>query len=223
MYTVWVIQTLNPSIAPCAYSLMGDYAVRLFTSLEKFELLIKFGSRRLPDFVLIDVETDTLTTENAAVMVRKSLGEIPLVLISELSMNEKHQSRINLPNCLSMTKPFNLIEFNRKISHFMALNPENTFKKLRYKDIFLDFENLTLNIAPSETREELPLKEAQLLRLFIEKAGVCMSRQHIKEMIWRGTATTHRNIDSYVSRLRRKLECSETEISSIYGSGYIFK
>lgn len=69
----------------------------------------------------------------------------------------------------------------------------------------------------------LPLKEAQLLKLFFERPGSCLTREEISAAVWTGVKVTPRTIDSHVCRLRKRLREAAIEIQSIYGDGYRLK
>jgi DNA-binding response OmpR family regulator len=105
----------------------------------------------------------------------------------------------------------------------VSRSPTGSARRLRFKDVTLDCETLLLRVAASDSGQELPLKEAQLMRLFIEKAGICLSRDEIKKAVWRGVTVTSRNIDSYVSKLRTRLSHADATIESVYGGGYVFR
>ena len=223
MYTIWVIQPREFDGVSLASTLMGDYAVRTFASLGSFTSLVKFGVRRSPDVVIVDVESAALEPAFSASVIRNGLGDVPMILVGSSDWCEKSQGRFEICNCVFVANPIDPFDLSRAIFQLISSSSDLVASRVRYKDISLDYESFSLCISPSEKSEEIPPKEAQLLRLFIEKAGICMSRDHIRERVWRGTAITHRNIDSYVSRLRRRLACSEASIMSIYGDGYVFR
>jgi DNA-binding response OmpR family regulator len=71
-----------------------------------------------------------------------------------------------------------------------------------------------------EKIDVLPLKEARLLRFFIENTGKCLTRSEIQRAVWDGVKIESRTIDSHISRLRKRISLGEVTIESLYGDGY---
>lgn len=223
MYTVWVIEKregARPSIAP---GLMGDHAVRVFASLRTFEALVKFGQRRGPDLVVVDFEGLGARRDEIVAAVNRILGETPLVFVLPAGDQAPWGPGSVAEGEIWLPKPLDPLAFNRHINALVSRSATGSARRLRFKDVTLDYESLLLRVAASDTGQELPLKEAQLLRLFIEKAGICLSRDEIKRAVWRGVTVTSRNIDSYVSKLRTRLSQADATIESVYGGGYVFR
>ena len=71
---------------------------------------------------------------------------------------------------------------------------------------------------------ELTTKDFDLSVLFLRHVGRLLSRKHIRESVWRTTATINsRSLDTHVSRIRRKLHLTPENgwrLSAVYGYGY---
>lgn len=223
MYTIWVIQGRNNGLLPVWHALLGDHAIRIFGSLGSFASLVKFGPRRSPDLIVVEPQSSELLIGEAASLIGRVLGAIPLVVFDRKKQIISDKSMIRDHPIVWMETPSDPFEFNRSLNLLMTSPKTVLARCFRYKDLCLDCETLNLKIASAGTVQELPLKEAQLLRLFIEKAGICLSRDHIREIIWQGVSITARNIDSYVSRLRARIANSETSLASVYGGGYLLR
>lgn len=67
-------------------------------------------------------------------------------------------------------------------------------------------------------------KEFELAVLLFQNLGRVFSRGHLLDAIWRGQhAQSTRTVDTHISRLRRKLQLTDTRgfrLASTYGSGY---
>ena len=67
-------------------------------------------------------------------------------------------------------------------------------------------------------------KEFELAVLLFQNLGRVFSRGHLLDAIWRGQhSTSTRTVDTHISRLRRKLQLTDTRgfrLASTYGSGY---
>lgn len=67
-------------------------------------------------------------------------------------------------------------------------------------------------------------KEFELAVFLFQHLGRVFSRGHLLDAIWRGQhSTSTRTVDTHISRLRRKLQLTDTRgfrLASTYGSGY---
>lgn len=191
---------------------MGDYAVRVFGSIESLLRLQRLSRTERPDIVLIDQGSVGPTA--ALNPVISGLSEVPIVLIGE------HLA----PPCdfelMTMPRPPDALWLSRAVDEILRTVGART-RAVRYRDVTLDFSRLECLVTNCEGPIALPLKEAQLLKLFLEKAGICLSRAEIQTVIWRNVKVTSRTIDSHVSRLRKRLRGAEAVIESVYGGGYI--
>jgi DNA-binding response OmpR family regulator len=87
----------------------------------------------------------------------------------------------------------------------------------------LNYEKMLLQIAHHDEAINLPLKEARLLKLFMEHPNECLTREQIKHEVWGNIAISGRTIDTYISKLRRYLEYGGAIIDSVYRGGYILR
>src|SRR5690606_1048952 len=98
------------------------------------------------------------------------------------------------------------------------LKPSTT---LSYGSLCFDYASLHLQTEPEGPLYELSLKEAKLLKLFMQQPQTCLPRQLIKEAVWGQVSVSPRTIDSQISRLRRRLASSGVQIENLYGDGYL--
>ncbi len=69
----------------------------------------------------------------------------------------------------------------------------------------------------------LTLRQFSLLKLFVEREDEVMSPEEIYRKIWgQEIIKDTRSLANSISRLRKKIEGSEYEITSVYGGGYRF-
>lgn len=196
MSIIWIIEPagLDRSVARC---LQGDFAVRVFASRESFKLLTRSGRGAVPDLIVWHHESahETLLIDGCPVVALK-------------------------PGDARLTDGFALSGYIRNLLNQKRRQGASV---LRYKDVVLDFTRLTLTLAASEDVVSLPLKETQLLKLFLERAGSTLTRAEISDQVWAGVKVTPRTIDSHVSRLRKRLKDAEISIQGVYGDGYVLR
>lgn len=197
---------------------MGDFAVRAFASVDNLEKLLRVSRSQRPDLLLVDRDDVKWEERRLLEFLDFHFAGTPVVLLTNGPASEKPASHVfTLPKpvdglALSIFSDFALRSTGRARRHV-----------IRYKGLLLDSEKLQCLVQPGEEPVSLSLKEAQLLRMLLEKPGVCLSRAVIQKTIWEDVRVTPRTIDSHVSRLRKRLDGSSVEIESVYGGGYRLK
>lgn len=197
MSVIWIIEPagIDRAVARC---LQGDFAVRVFASLESFRLLTRASRGPRPDLIVWH-------DEKAA--DAELLPDCPVLVLK--------------PGDPRLADGFGFSAYVRGVLATGRRGDANTV--LRYKDVALDFARLTLTMAASHEEVTLPLKEVQLLKLLMERAGATLTRDEISSHVWVGVKVTPRTIDSHVCRLRRRLKDAEIKIQGVYGDGYVLR
>ena len=125
-----------------------------------------------------------------------------------------------------VTKPFDTLELMARIEALLRRAPTRTGQGI------LQFGSVRVDIRGTQvTREGTPVylsaREFQLLRYFIERKGITLSRDEILREVWGYEAGTFtRTVDVHVASLRQKLEKTpkKPEISlTVPGIGYKFQ
>ena len=87
--------------------------------------------------------------------------------------------------------------------------------------LFLDI--LSMQVFVEGVNIMVKPKEFALLLLFVQSRGVTMSAEYLYERVWGCPMLNNKNsLQTMISRLRRKIECTGYFIESSYGNGYIF-
>lgn len=222
MSVVWIVEKVKPSAPSAAAALMGDYAVRVFASIPSCETVLRFSRRALPDVLVVDLEDADRPVDGVNAFVRERFGETPCVVLAPPGHTAQPGE---LPDgaCL-YHKPIDGLRLS-VLLEFLQRGRQGAKSRsvVRFRDVMLDFERLQCLCSPDGEATSLPLKEAQILKLLLERPGVCLSRDEISASIWSGVKVTPRTIDSHVSRLRQRLRDADVTIESVYGGGYVLR
>lgn len=126
-----------------------------------------------------------------------------------------------------VTKPFDMQELIARIEMLLRRAPV----KPSGRDVF-HFGMVFVDLRGTETTRngetvDLSAREFQLLRFFIEHAGVALSRDKLLQEVWGFDSTRlSRTVDVHVASLRQKLENDPTKpefFLTVQGVGYKFK
>lgn len=224
--TVWVVGEQQFSCQGIAASLMGNYPVRAFASLHSFKSLIRIHKGDPASVFLIDTtkaDIDIKSLENLIHYYAPDsyrLYVVPSGKASTLrpvgnSLAEQAHIIEELENNLDLIHTVGCL-LKAKSDKAKGKN-----RHLKYKDLTLDIDSYKYKTLMTEEPISLSLKEARLLKFFLEHPKKCLSRDEIKEEVWPEVSVSSRTVDSHISRLRKKVCHGEVKIESRYGSGYI--
>ena len=230
MSVIWIIEHAEAPHPKLASALIGDYAVRAFASLNSFVRLLRLKRSQLPDLLLIDATTQRVTSTQLREVLDCHLPKTPIVCVEAEqvtkagSVDDQNKANAAVENLHVYHRPFDGLRLSAFVEEILQTSEiSNPRSIVRYRGIMLDYHRLEYLVAPSEVAVALPRREAQLLRLLLDRPGVCLSRDEISELIWENVHVTPRTIDSHMSRLRQRLEGANVEIVTVYGGGYVLK
>ena len=123
-----------------------------------------------------------------------------------------------------MVKPFNYLELSARIkSIFKRLEKSMVKDSYAFRDILINFRTRSFSVRGKNIK--LTKTEFELLELFISYPDEVLSRDFIRNQIWRDSQLYKhsRTVDVHVQRLRKKIEADVENpqyIVTIAGVGY---
>lgn len=225
MGAIWVIEKNHQKEFDATSALIGDFPVRKIASIDSLAYLLRLRNRLPPSALIFDARDDDFSVEQVEGIVDQKLPNCPrLYLVNAHSNFREMQIRAaDADSYYEISESTSTLSLSRHVGQILD-REEARMKSdshiLVYRDLRLDANHFQLQILHQDTIETLPLKEARLLRLFMENAGKCLSRAVIRQSIWDGVKIESRTIDSHISRLRKRIGAAEAAIESLYGDGY---
>lgn len=123
-----------------------------------------------------------------------------------------------------ITKPFDKTELLLKIKSHLRLNKRiiksTNDKIIKIKGISLNKD--TFEVFKDDKKIELTTREFELLKYFMENAGIALSKEQIFESIWGFDYGDIGTVAVNIKNLRDKLEDKDEYIITIWGYGYKF-
>jgi hypothetical protein len=213
MTIVWLVEKARRPEESSVARLIGDYAVRAFGSLATLDKLARTGRRARPDVLVVDVDDAAEEAVRIESFVARRFPGTPTILVGGV------EGASALP---ALPKPLDGMAFAAVVARALAGGAARR-EVLRFRDVELDADRQRLRVAGQDSGTALPPKEVALMRLLLERAGACLTRDEITSSLWPGVKVAPRTIDCHVSRLRRRLEGAEVGIDSVYGDGYVLR
>ena len=198
----------------------SNYEVKGFSNAKDF---YKAVEEKIPSLAVMDV---MLPDEDGLQIVQK-LREMPKVCHIPIIMVTARTTEIDKVKGLDMgpddylTKPFGVMELIARVKALLRRSGKQEEKKLlELGELQMDDEKHAVYV--NEKVCELTFKEYELLKMFLENAGIVLTRESIMNRIW-GTdySGETRTVDMHIKTLRQKLKEEGSLIKTVRNVGYI--
>lgn len=180
-----------------------------------------YGKSGIYDLIILDVMLPYKDGFEVALELRQNKISTPILM---LTAKDTIADKVGGLNCGAddyMTKPFAPEELLARIKALTRRKGEVMLDRLQFDDF--DFDASTNQLSKGAKSVHLNFKEAELLKLFLSKPSVIISKDEIITKVWGyDSDATSNNVEAYISFLRRKLNFinSEAEIKSVKKLGY---
>jgi DNA-binding response OmpR family regulator len=180
------------------------------------------------DLIVSDVNMPTLDGFSLCRRLRGMGSSVPIILLTSRDTEIDEALGLELGADDYVAKPFSTRILLARVSAllrretFRARSVERSAEVVRVGPLMLDIERLEASYGG--TKVTLTLSEFRLLEALARRPGVVLSRDRLLEVV-RGdeSVVVDRIIDTYVRRLRRKLEAVSpgfSDIETVVGAGY---
>lgn len=128
---------------------------------------------------------------------------------------------INLGAQDYITKPFNPQELKARINQKINFINKHLDDKICLENFIIDRKNLVCLVNDKDIF--LTAKEFKIVFYLVEHIGTVINRDDLVLKIWGNINIDQKTINAHISKIRKKLNCANYNIHSVYGEGYIFK
>ena len=181
----------------CIYIVEDDKNIREIESfalknsayeVEEFERASDFYKRmdkKLPQLILLDV---MLPDDDGLNMVRTIRGkndwrEIPIILVTAKTSEMDKVKGLDIGADDYLTKPFGVMELISRVKALLRRTMNQAEDKLlEFNDIMIDTEKHLVKVNGSVC--ELTFKEFELLKIFVQNAGIVINRETLMSKVW---------------------------------------
>lgn len=175
------------------------------------------------DLCILDVMMPEMDGFSLAKEIRKINNDIPIIFLTAKTMKEDKITGFQTGADDYITKPFSIEELILRIEVFLKrsrkaeTNEPTVFQIGNYE---FNFSNLILVIG--KQKQELTMKEAELLRYFCLNKDKILKREEILRAVWGDDDYfMGRSLDVFISRLRKFLQKdSRIQIENIHSVGF---
>ncbi len=198
------------------------YECRTFHSAEELFVALE---KNLPNILLMDVMLPGMDGISAVKILREQYQSLSIIIVSAKSDEISKVRGLDSGADDYIAKPFGVLELVARVK--VNIRKQNFAREestvFEYGDIFLNNEEHVVTVNGHVVK--MTLKEFNLLKLLMSKAGTVVPRESILNDVWGFEYYGKtRTLDMHVKSLRSKLsEYSNREyIQTIRGVGYKF-
>ncbi len=184
---------------------------------------LAYGESGIYDCIILDVMLPTMNGFDVCLELRKKRITTPVLMLTAKDTVYDKVRGLDAGADDYMTKPFSPEELMARLRVLTRRRGEVILDEMRYSDITLHIDQSKLSCSKSLKSIHLNFKECELLKMFISKPEVIISKQDIITKIWGYDSDAgDNNVEAYVSFLRKKLTFVESnvEILSAKKLGY---
>ena len=193
--------------------------------VDSFENAKTFWSRcqeRKPDLVLLDVMLPDSDGIEVLKKIRRNpdLKRVPVIMVTAKSSEIDKVKGLDNGADDYITKPFGIMELISRVKALLRrMNQDEEEKQLEFQNIVLDCEKRQVMLDGQLC--ELTYKEFELLKLFLQNAGIVMTRENIMEKVWGiDFEGESRTLDMHIKTIRQKLGDAGKHIKTVRNVGY---
>ena len=193
--------------------------------VESFENARTFWSRcqdRRPELILLDVMLPDSDGIEVLKKIRRNpdIRRVPVIMVTAKSSEIDKVKGLDNGADDYITKPFGIMELISRVKALLRrMNQDEEEKQLTFQNIILDCEKRQVLLDGQLC--ELTYKEFELLKLFLQNAGIVMTRENIMEKVWGiDFEGESRTLDMHIKTLRQKLGPSGKLIQTVRNVGY---
>lgn len=184
---------------------------------------LAYGESGIYDCIILDVMLPSMNGFDVCLELRKKKITTPVLMLTAKDAIYDKVRGLDAGADDYMTKPFSPDELLARLRVLTRRRGEVILDEMRYEDITLHIDKSTLSCAKGFKTIHLNFKECEMLKLFMSKPEVIISKQDLITRIWGYDSDAgDNNVEAYVSFLRKKLAFVESgvEIVSAKKLGY---
>ena len=204
--------------------------IGLYLQNENFEVVkcyngkdaLEAVEKEHPSLAILDVMLPDSDGIEVLKKIRRNpdIRRVPVIMVTAKSSEIDKVKGLDNGADDYITKPFGIMELISRVKALLRrMNQDEEEKQLTFQNIILDCEKRQVLLDGQLC--ELTYKEFELLKLFLQNAGIVMTRENIMEKVWGiDFEGESRTLDMHIKTLRQKLGDAGKHIKTVRNVGY---
>ena len=187
---------------------------------------LELAASHSPALIILDVMLPRMSGMDVCRQLRGRGVHTPIIMLTARGEESDRVYGLEVGADDYVTKPFSIRELVARARAVLRRGAATAAPRDRVQvgSVVVDFKQYA--VIKDDQREALTPLEVSLLRLFLEHPGEVITRDRLLSEIWGFEAyPTTRTVDTFMLRLRRKIEPNPREprhFLTVYGAGYKF-
>ena len=184
---------------------------------------LAYGESAIYDCIILDIMLPSMNGFDVCLELRKKKVTTPVLMLTAKDTVYDKVRGLDAGADDYMTKPFSPEELMARIRVLTRRRGEVILDEMKFCDITLHLDQSKLSCSKNLKSIHLNFKECELLKMFMSRPEVIISKQDIITKIWGYDSDAgDNNVEAYISFLRKKLVFVESnvEILSAKKLGY---
>ena len=208
-----IVELLRLSLSRAGYSCVCAYdGIEAANLIEKeaFDLILL--DIMLPDRDGLEILKD--------LRARVETRRLPIIMVTAKTTEIDKVKGLDMGADDYLTKPFGVMELISRVKALLRRSSglqEDTL--LQFQELVMDLEKHRVSVQGEPV--ELTFKEFELLRIFMQNAGIVLQRETLMNKVW-GTdyEGESRTLDMHIKTLRQKIGSYGNHIKTVRNVGY---
>ena len=168
------------------------------------------------DCIILDIMLPSMSGFDVCLELRRKKITTPILMLTAKDTISDKVRGLDAGADDYMTKPFAPDELLARVRVLTRRRGEVILEEMRYSDITLHLDKTLLSSSKSSKSIHLNYKECEMLKAFMAKPSVIISKQELITKIWGYDSDAgDNNVEAYVSFLRKKLAFVESEVEIV--------
>jgi DNA-binding response OmpR family regulator len=178
-----------------------------------------------PSLIVLDWMLPKMSGPDVCRDLRSRAVHTPVIMLTARSEEADRIERFDVGADDYVTKPFSIRELVARVRAVLRRGAQSTAsERLAIGRAIVDFKEYA--VTNGDERHSLTPMELALIKLFVAHPGEVITRERLLNEVWGFQAfPTTRTVDTFMLRLRRKIErepAAPTHFLTVYGAGYRF-
>lgn len=174
------------------------------------------------DLVLLDLSLPGLDGLELLKRLRRQGCRVPVLVLTARGDVRDRVTGLDLGADDYLTKPFDLGELEARARALLRRSPEARAPTIVHGPLVFDSAARSVRLDGREI--DIPRRELALLEILLRQAGQVISKERIAESLFSFDDCVAPNaIETYISRLRKRLEPGGVVIRTVRGLGYMLE
>ena len=184
---------------------------------------LDYAASGIYDCIILDIMLPSISGFDVCLELRRKKITTPVLMLTAKDTITDKVRGLDAGADDYMTKPFSPEELLARLRVLTRRKGEVILDEMKYFDLVLHLDQSKLSCDKSIKNIQLNFKECEMLKMFLARPEVIISKQDIITRIWGYDSDAgDNNVEAYISFLRKKLTFVESgvEIVSIKKLGY---